>query len=128
MITILATISKTKIAYSKFEKAALELNAAKTELKTKLVNLQMELKVLKDAIEILRNEIIPEAQSAYSIISDGYINGRFTYLDVVDAQNMWFLSREKYVDTLRDYHTIFIEFSCISGLTNQPNFKENNYE
>ena len=40
------------------------------------------------------------------LVVDGnpYLNGRFTYLDVVDAQRMCFESSEQYIDALKYYY------------------------
>ena len=40
------------------------------------------------------------------LVVDGnpYLNGRFTYLDVVDAQRMCFESREQYIGGLKNYY------------------------
>ena len=75
------------------------------------------MKVLTSKIVILENDIIPEAQTSYTTISEGYLNGRFTYLDVVDAQRMWFESREQYIGALKNYHINILELNCIMGNT-----------
>ena len=66
-----------------------------------------ELEVLASEIDILKNDIIPEDQVAYTTISEGYLNGRFTYLDVVDTQRMWFESHEQYIGALKTIILIF---------------------
>ena len=58
-----------------------------------------------------------EAQAAYTTISEGYLNGRFTYLDVVDTQRMWFESREQYIGALKNYHINILELDRIMGNT-----------
>ena len=115
-----------KSAVSEFEQSQFELKAIESQLRARVSNLQAELKTLVSEITILKEDIIPEAQDAYTIISDGYLNGRFTYLDVVDSQKMWFQSREQYVNALKDYHTNFFELNRITGNTNHSNFKETN--
>ena len=54
-------------------------------MQTILFRLKTELEVLASEIDILTNDIIPEDQVTYTTISEGYLNDRFTYLDVVDA-------------------------------------------
>ena len=115
-----------KSAVSEFEQSLLELKAIESQLRARVFNQQTELKTLASEIAILEEDIIPEAQDAYTIIADGYLNGRFTYLDVVDSQKMWFQSREQYVNALKDYHTNFYELDRITGITNHSNFKETN--
>ena len=104
-------------AKSELKKARFELKEVEIQVQTILFRLKTELEVLASEIDILKNDIIPEAQAAYTTISEGYLNGRFTYLDVVDAQRMWFESREQYIGALKDYHTNILELDRIMGNT-----------
>ena len=104
-------------AKSKLKKERFELKEVEIQVQTILFRLKTELEVLASEIDILKNDIIPEAQAAYTTISEGYLNGRFTYLDVVDAQRMWFKSREQYIGALKDYHTNILELDRIMGNT-----------
>ena len=90
-------------------------NVLQTELKTKVSNIHIELEELHTEINLLLNEIIPEANSAFTIIQDGYFNGRYTYLDVVNMREIWFQSREQYLSALSDYHISFLEMNSILG-------------
>ena len=115
-----------KSAISELEQAQLELKRIESQLKTDVSNFQAQLENLVSEITIIDDDIIPEAQNACTIITDGYLNGRFTYLDVVNSQEMWFQSREQYVNALKDYHTNLFELERITGNTNYTNFKEKN--
>jgi cobalt-zinc-cadmium efflux system outer membrane protein len=103
---------------------AFALKSVESQLMSEYVNIKKELDLLYSETTMLKEEIIPEAQNAYIIISDGYLNGRFSYLDVVDAQKMWFLSRSQYLDALKKYHYNIFELNRISGNNNQTTFKE----
>ncbi|MBC8310704.1 MAG: TolC family protein [Candidatus Marinimicrobia bacterium] len=105
-------------AGSKLEITRLELIEVEIRIQSTISNLITELEVLAFEIGILTNDINPEAQSAYVTISEGYLNGRFTYLDVVDAQRMWFESREQYIGALKDYHINILELNRIIGQKN----------
>ncbi len=115
-----------KSAVYEMEKAELELKATESELKSKIINIQTELELLFSETVTLKDDIIPESLNAYTIITDGYLNGRFTYLDVVDAQKMWFQSREQYLNVLTEYHQKFFELDYLTGNKMHKNFKENN--
>ena len=115
-----------KSAILALDKKELELKAVESQLNSKLVQIIIELDLLYSETTTLKEEIIPEAQSAYTIISDGYIYGRFTYLDVVDAQKMWFQSRSQYLMALKDFHQNIFELSRLTGNTNSANFMEKN--
>ena len=104
-------------AKSELEKARFELNGKEIQLGNTLSRLKTELEVFSSEIDILKNDIIPEAQAAYITISEGYLNGRFSYLDVVDAQRMWFESREQYIGALKNYHINTLELDRIIGNT-----------
>ncbi len=111
-----------KSAVSELEQAQLELKAVELQLRTNVSNLQSELEILTSELAILNGDIIPEAQSAYTTITEGYLNGRFTYLDVVDTQEMWFQSREQYLDALKEYHQNIFELDRLLGNTTQSKF------
>lgn len=113
-----------KSAISGLDEKELELKFVESHLKSELVKIKKELDLFYSEAATLKEEIIPEAQTAYTIISDGYLNGRFTYLDVVDAQKMWFLSRSQYLDALKEYHHNIFELNRITGSNNQTTFKE----
>ena len=104
-------------AKSELKKALFDLKEVEIQVQTILFRLKTELEVLASEIDILKNDIIPEAQAAYTTISEGYLNGRFTYLDVVDAQRMWFESREQYIGALKNYHINILELDRIMGNT-----------
>lgn len=104
-------------AKSELEKARYELKGVEIQVQTILARLNTELEVLASEVDILKNDIIPEAQTAYTTISEGYLNGRFTYLDVVDSQRMWFESREQYIGVLKNYHLNILELNRILGNT-----------
>ena len=71
------------------------------------------MKVLTSKIVILENDIIPEAQPSYTTILEVYLNGRFTYLDLVDTQRIWFEFREQYIGGLKNYHINILELNRI---------------
>ena len=52
----------------------------------------------------LKNEIIPQAENAYQRINEGYLQGRFDFLDVLDAQKTLFESKDRYLHALREFH------------------------
>jgi len=53
---------------------------------------------------MLKDSIIPQAESAYREINKGYLQGRFDFLDVLDAQRTLFESKDRYLHALREYH------------------------
>ena len=45
----------------------------------------------------------PAAQKAFDVVSQGYRNGRFGYLEVLDAQRTLFSTRSELIEALREH-------------------------
>lgn len=52
----------------------------------------------------LKNDVLPGAQSSFDAVSEGYRDGKFDYLQVLDAQRTLFETRSRYVEALAAYH------------------------
>ncbi len=52
----------------------------------------------------LKNEVLPGAQSAFDTVRQGYREGKFDYLMVLDAQRTFFYARARYIESLAAYH------------------------
>ena len=49
------------------------------------------------------------------LTSEGYDTGRFSYLEVLDAQRSLFEARQQYVESLIRYHKAVAEIEGITG-------------
>ena len=78
-----------------------------TEAKLKL--LYNNIKAFSNMINKLENESIPRAEDAFKIINKGSLLGRFTVLDVLDAQRSLFELESQYVSTVEEYNRNVIE-------------------
>jgi cobalt-zinc-cadmium efflux system outer membrane protein len=52
----------------------------------------------------LRDKMIPASQQAFDAASEGYRQGKFGYLELLDAQRTLFQARQQYIDMLALYH------------------------
>ena len=48
--------------------------------------------------------MLPGAQSSFDAVSEGYRDGKFDYLKVLDSQRTLFEARGRYIDSLTAYH------------------------
>jgi cobalt-zinc-cadmium efflux system outer membrane protein len=96
--------ARIRLSQTLREKQAVEvqLNAALSQAYSSLQS------VLNEATT-LRDQILPEAQKAFETINEGYLQGRFNFLDVLDAQRTLFEARGQYLRALADFHTITAE-------------------
>lgn len=65
----------------------------------------------------LKEEIIPESEKAYEITKQGYLQGRFAFIDLLDAQRTLFDTEAQYLLELVDYYKSLIELENLTGKT-----------
>ncbi len=53
----------------------------------------------------IRNVVLPGAQSAFEATRQGYQEGKFDFLTVLDSQRTLFDARQRYLDALASYHS-----------------------
>ena len=63
----------------------------------------------------LKKEVLPGAQNAFEAVSEGYRQGKFNYLHVLDAQQTLFQAKGKYVESLTAYHKGRVEMERLIG-------------
>ncbi len=68
----------------------------------------------------LRGNILPESEKAYEITRQGYLQGRFAFIDLLDAQRTLFETQIQYLLELSDYYNSLVEIENITG----KNFKK----
>ena len=90
------------------EKAALE-----NMLKTELVNAYNRRQLQLEAVNTYQNDILPGAQSAYAAARKGFEFGKFSFLEVLDAQRTLFQAKTQHIQALTlarlaeaDIHTL----------------------
>jgi len=63
----------------------------------------------------LKTKLLPAAEKSFHLAQSAYKRGRFTYLEVLDAQRTLINARDQYLNTLRRYHNARIN---VKRLTN----------
>lgn len=93
-----------------FEERRLSLQAA-------LFEMVQELRHTEAQIKMLRERIIPEAERVLQDYEEGYGAGRFSYLELIDAQRLLLSSRLELVTAAADFHLYRIEIDRLTGAT-----------
>jgi outer membrane protein, heavy metal efflux system len=65
--------------------------------------------------EILKTQILPEAQKAFDASIEGYDQGKFGYLEVLDAQRTLFDAKLQWVQILADYYAATANVEALIG-------------
>jgi cobalt-zinc-cadmium efflux system outer membrane protein len=74
------------------------------------------LSAYNNAVQI-KESILPESEKAYEITKQGYLQGRFAFIDLLDAQRTLFDTEVQYLFELADYYNSLVELENIIGKT-----------
>ena len=81
-----------------------ERRAAAVRVQTALAETHAALSAAFSEASTLRDEVLPGAQQAFDAAREGYRQGKFQFLEVLDAQRTLFEARGQYVEALSTYH------------------------
>lgn len=95
------------------EKTALE-NQLQTELKDAYSRRQLQV----EASNMYKQDILQGAQSAYEAARKGFEYGKFSFLEVLDAQRTLFQAKMQFIQTLTMAHLAEADIQRILGRTN----------
>ena len=89
--------------------------ALRSQLEAFLATQYERLNAARQTSQSLRNEILPGAQSAFDAANKGFSAGKFSFLDVLDAQRTLFQAKSQYIQALIDAHQSVAEIERILG-------------
>jgi cobalt-zinc-cadmium efflux system outer membrane protein len=96
-------------------KAGEERRATDVQLYAALAEAYQNLSASLAAITALKENILPAATQTFAAINEAYRQGKFGYLDVLDAQRTLFEARQQYLDALASYHESVAEIERVTG-------------
>jgi cobalt-zinc-cadmium efflux system outer membrane protein len=102
--------AEANVAKTSDEQAAAEADA-NAELNEAYQNLQRA----AEQIRMLRDTVLPGAKSVVDQTTDGYATGRFSQLDVLDAQKSYIETRTQYVKTLSEFHKAAAQIDALTA-------------
>lgn len=98
-------------------KAKEEKAAAVAGVRAALASAYRDLAAAFEEAKAYKDEIIPGAEAAFDAASEGYRQGKFGYLEVLNAQRTLFDARKDYINALAAYHKAAAE---VERLTASP--------
>lgn len=90
--------------------AAMQVSAA-----SELAGAYIRYEIAGGEVAQLRQEVLPNAQSAYELTLKGFEYGKFSILDVLDAQRTLFQSRSRYWNALLEAWRAFADIERLAG-------------
>ena len=70
-------------------------------------------------MQALDHTVLPAAATAFATIRDGYREGRFSYLDLLDAERTLNDARKGRIEALAAYHASLVEIDHLIGEGNE---------
>ncbi|OYW25195.1 MAG: cobalt-zinc-cadmium resistance protein, partial [Hydrogenophilales bacterium 12-63-5] len=102
-------------ALRRTDKARDELIATEVRLGGELVQAHERLNAARQEVDALQNDILPGAQSAYDAATKGFELGKFSFLEVLDAQRTLLQAKSQYLRTLTEGHRAAAEIERVLG-------------
>ncbi len=97
-----------------------ETAAIRTQLLADLAASQAALEAAEQALSRLTSRVLPAARQVLEAIESGYRGGKFTYLDLLDAQKRLADARSRRINFLASYHQSLTDVGRLLG---EPLFK-----
>ena len=91
-----------------------DLAAERLELSGRLGAVRARLLTAQDNAIALKESIVPTAERAFTIATEGYRQGKFSYLEVLDAQRTLFDARRDLTSALATYHDTTAELDRLT--------------
>jgi cobalt-zinc-cadmium efflux system outer membrane protein len=92
-----------------------EERAAGIRIRTDLEQIYQELSSSHLEVVSLKNDVVPAAQLAFDAANEGYLQGKFGYLEVLDAQRTLFQAQGQYILALAAYHKAVADMERLIG-------------
>ncbi|MFC5548318.1 TolC family protein [Massilia aerilata] len=109
--------SKLRAALRRTDKARDELAAAETNTAAELASARTRYDAAREEARLLQRDVLPDAQSAYELTLKGFEYGKFSILDVLDAQRTWFQAQSRASDSMLAAYRAYADIERIAGPT-----------
>ena len=97
------------------DKARDELQAASVRLHSEVAQGQERLSTITAEVQSLKQDVLPGAKSAYDAATIGFENGKFNFLEVLDAQRTYFTAKSQYLKALGEAHRAAADIDRLLG-------------
>lgn len=102
-------------ALSRTEKARTTMDATRVRLSTELHRAFTRLNAARESLQSLNSTILPGAERAYKAATRGFEAGKFSFLEVLDAQRTFFQARAQYLTVLANAYAAAAAIDRIVG-------------
>lgn len=86
-------------------------------LHSEIAQARERLATIASEIQALQQDVLPGAKSAYDAATIGFENGKFNFLEVLDAQRTYFTAKAQYLKALGEAHRAAADVDRLLGGT-----------
>jgi cobalt-zinc-cadmium efflux system outer membrane protein len=97
------------------QKSEFEEQDARLNIRATLYDLYQELLHTRTEVELFDKEILPRADTILESIEDGYRVGRFSHLELINAQVELLAARAARLDACNNHHLYLIDIERLTG-------------
>ncbi len=97
------------------DKAREELQAARVSLASDAAQALERVAARRHEAELLKSDVLPGARSAYEAATIGFEYGKFSFLEVLDAQRTLFAAKAQYLTAIAAFHAALAELDSLLG-------------
>jgi cobalt-zinc-cadmium efflux system outer membrane protein len=97
------------------EGAARDRRSARVEIEVGLTSVIERLDAAAEVATALETEVVPAASGAFEAVEIGYTEGKFGFLDVIDAQRTLFDARSILLDSIVEYAFAKVDLERLIG-------------
>ncbi len=112
--------ARISMAEIKIRQAEDQIQVIRNDLTLRLTEAYKNFTAAQDRVAVYRDEILSKAQKALDQTTEGYKQGKFSYLDVLDSQRTMAEARIAYAVTLGDLNFAGIELEKLTGTKIEP--------
>jgi cobalt-zinc-cadmium efflux system outer membrane protein len=102
-------------ARARLEQAEYERRAAEVRVGTALSEAYQNLVNAANEVEVLQQDVLPATHETFQATQEGYRQGKFGFLEVLDAQRTLFETRGQFLETLTAYHKAVADIERLIG-------------
>jgi cobalt-zinc-cadmium efflux system outer membrane protein len=103
-------------AAHKAEKASADFDSEKARLQLELTQAYANYETSTQTARQLKTDVLPAAREALDAMSRGFALGKFSFLDVLDAQRTFFQGQSQYVQALTNAHLAYADIGRLVGM------------
>ncbi|QJD99842.1 TolC family protein [Massilia forsythiae] len=104
-----------RAAMRRTDKARDELAATEISTASELATAYTRYEVARNEATLLRQDVVPNARSAYDLTLKGFEYGKFSFLEVLDAQRTWFQAQSRQWNSTLEAWRAFADIERIAG-------------